>query len=239
MKTADIPADKMFSRYRKYYKKLYTVCLAVTGNAMDAEKALCALFITGVSARSEKTLIRLAVREALVLTGDGDTGRFECLQGMSENPIGYRVEAEDENARRAVFLYYGCGLNKRRIAKALSVRVSAAASLVSHMKRIAEETLPGKGEKTLKAMCRAELQNSTSAPDEAGFKRVFDKYVSELNEEGASSQRGKKIFSGLVSVILLVIIGVMLWLGAVMLDYMRTAAINDRQTITEETNGGI
>ena len=240
MSKTDIPAEKLFSRCRKYYKKLYTVCLAVTGNSMDAEKALCALILSGVSARSEKTLIRAAVREALILIeGDGENGSFDCLQGMAENPIGYRIEAEDESTRRAAFLYYACGLSVRQIAKVLSVRVKAASSLVSHMKRIAEETVPAKGEKTLKAMCRAELEKSAFAPDEAGFKRVFEKYVSELNEEGASSQRGKKIFSGLVSVILLVVIGVMLWLGAVMLDYLRTATLKDKQTITEETNGGI
>lgn len=233
-------AVKLFSRFRKHYKKLYTLCLAITGRGMDAEKALCALLAGGVKYASEKQLRKAAAREALLIAScNDDAGRFDCLRGTGDDAVSVRVEAEDELVRRAAFLYYACKLSPSRISRALKVKLPQAVGFIKNIKRAAEESLPGKGEETLRTMCKEEYARSAYAPDETAFLRIFEKYLSEIEEEGTVSHRGKKIFSGVVSVILLFIIAIMLWLGAVMLDYFRTATVNEKQTAMEEVNGGI
>lgn len=233
-------AAKLFSRFRKHYKKLYTLCLAITGRGMDAEKALCALMAGGNKYASEKQLRKAATREAMLIAScNEDAGFFDCLRATGDDAVSMRVEAEDELTRRAAFLYYACKLSPARIAQALKVKLPQAVNFLKNIKRAAEETLPGKGEDTLKAMCKEEYARSSYAPDEAGFLRIFEKYLSEMETEGTVSHKGKKIFSGVVSVILLVIIAIMLWVGAVMLDYFRTATVNEKQAASEEVNGGI
>ena len=245
-KSEPITVKRISQDYRPIYRRLYFMACAVTGNEKSAERALiCAM----LSARPDDAE-REIVRRAMEAKSEGEEAvDFDCLLGDEDenSPIADALCALGEEDRRALMLRYGLRLSAREISQAMGC---AAGRTKRRLERALDEIRRASqcafAEREIARLCALEMSASRQAPDFGTVLRAAENQLSSAGEPVKRARRIRGTVNWLSAIAALVVLGVMLWVCAILLDYFRQTynepkptQVGTQMTITEDADARV
>ncbi len=229
-------AVRLLNSYRVVYRELYGLCCAITGREGAAQNALLDAMLASGPFRGRRSAFAAARRAALAsdCTGESDLSYFEEMPGAEG------LLNESNETRRIVMLVCAAGLTKRQAASVMDVKTGKVGEALLR----AASYMPGETYaqrlKNLEKLSLKELKNAPYAPDAAAFERALENRMQKEADKNVGSVARKRLFSRVVSVAMLLLIGFLLWVGSIMLNYFRESAMereNEPQAALTETDG--
>ena len=213
------------------YKEMYTLAYAITGCESGANEILLSVMcLTGTKLKRGR-VIALIKKVALEYENEGEYA-FECLNESEELEL---LTQTDDDTRRAAFLRFGCGLDIKQISRILDISLG---NVRSKLNAAIECTKNCGGEKAIRRECIREIKRASNAPDAATIERALESRISQSNINTKHNYKNKLV-NVITSVILLIIIGLLIWTGAVLADYFRQTQVTSEapQTQAEDVYG--
>ncbi len=230
-------SSSLMNAYRGIFRELYAFCFAITGSEQNAADALTDIMLQIGEPPLRKKLFARA--KALCLKYEPNTeSRYSFLEDVPDTGD---LSSESDETRRALLLVCGCGLSLKKAARATGLKPAR----IEEAQRRALACMPGKGqkaEKSLEKLCISELRSFTYLPDMTSFGHALEKRLENEAEKSGIASGGKRLLSSLMALMMLLLIGFMLWVAAILLNYFRDTTQNTHQNptaISEETNASI
>ena len=245
-KSEPITVKRLSEIYRASYRRLYFMAYAVAGNERAAERALIQTMLSAAPGDAEREI----VRRAMEARGEGEESvDFDCLIGGEDenDPISDALCLMSEEDRRLVMLKCGLKLTAREMAEVLGIspgrvkkRLERVFSEIRASARCADT------ERALIRLCAKEMQASELAPDFGTVLRAAENQLSASAEPVKRVRRIRGTVSWFSAIAALIVLGIMLWVCAILLDYFRQTYQETRSvqvgiitTITEDSDARV
>ena len=245
-KSEPITVRRISETYRPIYRRLYFMACAVTGNERSAERALIQTMLAAKPADAEREI----VLRAMDARSEGEEAvDFDCLSGDEDenSPIADALCALSEEDRRALTLRYGLRLSLREIGAALGIpAVRAKKRLERALEEIRRTSQCAFAEREIARLCALEMASSRQAPDFGTVLRAAENQMSSAAEPVKRARKMRGTVNWLSAIAALVVLGVMLWVCAILLNYFRQTYNEPKATqvgmemiITEDTDARV
>lgn len=245
-KSEPITVKRISEIYRPIYRKLYFMAYAVTGNDRSAERALIQTMLLANRADAEKEIVRRAMEAR---SEAGEAVNFDCLTGDEDDgdAVTEALCVLSDEERRAVMLRYGLSLSVREIAEATdSTAGKVKKRLESALSEVSRSVKAADAERMISRVCAKEISASQLAPDFGTVLRAAENQLSSSAEPVKKGRRIRGTVNWLTAVAALVILGVMLWACAILLDYFRqtydetkSTQVGIETTVTEDIDARV
>ena len=224
-------AQALAASYKGIYREMHTLAAAVTGSERAAEETLMHVILTTGKNPGRRRALEKTKLAALDYAHAGDAGMYECFEDDAY------LSEEDEEVRRVAFLH-GCGLSAGETARALHLKPGRVRM---QLKRAFARIKSGDKRRTLAAMAAREMKESAGAPDYDTFTRALENRLALSESEEGGNEAASHAVSGIISIIMLLIIGFLIWVSVILLDYYRqsNAQKQPQAAVTEGLDAGI
>jgi len=200
-------ADALTDMFRRNAGYLYRVAQCHGGTAARTEQILHeALWYvyTRHGATRKKAAFRAAVVRGMKFAPEGD--RWSRMEGLSSG-AGEAFEGLEVDVKRAVLLHFECGWTEREAAKACRMSAPAFKRMIGRL-----EAEPG-GQDLADELHACLLRSS--APDTGRIIRAFSERAAQWKRP---RRWGRKILKILFSTAIILLLCVLFWLAAVLLN---------------------
>ena len=245
-KSEPITVKRLSEIYRSSYRKLFFMAYAVAGNERGAERALIQTMLSASPGDAEREIIRRAME---VRSEGGESVDFDCLIGGEDenDPLSDALCLMSEEDRRLVMLRCGLRLSVRETAEAVGI---APGRVRRRLERVFSELRASarcaEPERALSRLCVKEMQASELAPDFGTVLRAAENQLSASAEPVKRVRRVRGTVSWISAIAALILLGIMLWVCAILLDYFRqtyqepeSVQVGMITTITEDSDARV
>ena len=229
-------AKALMSAYKNLYRELYALCFAITGSEISAREALMDTMIETGARFNRAKAVSCARGRAL---------KYEPVENMRNSFLEDDADIflqETAAARRAVVLVRGCGLTATQAAGRTGMKSGQVAQALER----ARAAMPGRSAeekgRQLDRRCARELKEFDGAPDPTVFARALENRLAVQEEKSGILSGGRKLISNATAILMLLLIGFMIWVGAILMNYFRETAQTSAQnqtTISEESDAAV
>ncbi|MBQ3667620.1 MAG: hypothetical protein II920_00160 [Clostridia bacterium] len=234
MKTDEqLTAGKLLQSYKTLFTETYALCFAITGDETSAQYALMDAMVASGAGASKQRLREQAIKASLSRECEADSG-YVWLDDVPQAPT---LSGEDAGARRAAVLIYGCKVSLADASKVLGTRQANLKAALAETLAAVPGASEAKRKKNLQRICINELRLFPYSPDTSAFRRALENRLSREREKTEIAAGGHRLLSGIAALVMLLLIGFMLWTGAVLLNYFRDSAQNNAEEVNVSVQG--
>ena len=208
-------AKEIVEALGKSLNYLYNACLVITGNHQTAQDVLTELFMQLGKSFSHKHIENKAIRFALRYANKQAACEVDFLTDCDS------LDFESSELRRATILRFGCGLTVSETARVMGLKTGEISAFESRAIFVLKHGNTHARKKALCGICLAALKAGTNVPTKQTLLQSVDLNF-ELQKDDLTYKAARSpIFSIILAVVMLSLVGILAWLLALILNYLR------------------